>query len=414
MKMLRNNILLLLLVLLCQIDGVSQVPSVINVEIDWMEGGFPFHSHKPNQDEIDAVVRMFACQGITLNVVLSNNVGHVTVLKRNPLFCGISLFDYYGEDSFGEIKDNNFGRTGGGWHYALFAHQYEDDECSASGSSGLANDSEDLVVTLGSFSGQIGTPWDRAATFAHELGHNLGLSHVGDLDEESTGPYLITLPSIMSYAFQLAGVRTQLECMKVVPPGSTLFKDLDYSHGTACTLYEPAMDERIGMGITPVDWNCNSVIDSLPVNQDLSNSRNTSGNFWCGLNGPRTFLRDYDEWANIRDVTFSSKTSRSEPERVFSCITAEEVQTLAEAAGGCPQPTISNEACISNRMLYVRKGASGIQFGTCRNPFSTINFANLVSSDGDYIFVSPGNYNEALTISKRLLISGPGVIVIGE
>ena len=34
------------------------------------------HSHKPNQAEIDAVKQMFACQGYTLNVEISDALPH--------------------------------------------------------------------------------------------------------------------------------------------------------------------------------------------------------------------------------------------------------------------------------------------------------------------------------------------------
>ena len=49
----------------------KHVPTQINVEIDWMDNGS--HSHQPSTSEIDAVVQMFACQGITLNVDISNS-----------------------------------------------------------------------------------------------------------------------------------------------------------------------------------------------------------------------------------------------------------------------------------------------------------------------------------------------------
>ncbi|MBI4546642.1 MAG: hypothetical protein HY707_01575 [Ignavibacteriae bacterium] len=395
----------------------SQVPSVVRVEIDWMSGGTPYHSHKPTQAEINAVIQMFACQGITLTVVLSDSIGHINVLKRDPSNCSASLFSYSGANSYGAIKSANFDNSGGGWHYCLFAHQYEDQTCTASGSSGLANGSADFIVTLGSFSGQIGTPWDRAATFAHELGHNLGLSHVGSMDEDVTGPYIINLPSIMSYTYQLGGVKSRLECMGIVPSGLTLFKEMDYSHGYACTLNENALDEEFGMGISKIDWDCDGTVEAANVAQDISNARNTtkSNNFWCNLTGTRSTLTDYDEWSNIRDITASAELAKKYPEVEYSCITAEEAEALTVLFfSTCVQPSVTNESCVNDNMLYVKSGAGGSHTGTCTNPFSTLGSAQTNAGSGDYLYLAPGNYNEIITLNKRLLIVGPGGIVIGQ
>lgn len=149
-------------------------PTTINVEIDYMvltgSGG---HSHQPQQAEIDAVVQMFACHGITLNVVIDDPIGHITPIRwaTLPTTCtgDTTFFSCSGASSFATIKANNFDNTGGGWHYCVFGHSYN---CgSGLTSCGIAEVSgDDLVVTLGTFAGGIGTAWDRASTFAHELG----------------------------------------------------------------------------------------------------------------------------------------------------------------------------------------------------------------------------------------------------
>lgn len=410
------NLIFLSLIIFWFISPVNaQVPSVINVEVDWMSGGSPYHTHKPNQSEINAAIQMFACQGITLNVVLSDSVGHINVLKRNPSNCSASLFSYSGTNSYGAIKSANFDNSGGGWHYCLFAHQYEDQNCVTSGSSGLANGSADFIVTMGSFSGQIGTAWDRAATFAHELGHNLGLSHVGSMDEDTTNAYIINLPSIMSYTFQLGGVRSRLECMGIVPPGLTLFKEMDYSHGYACTLNENALDEEFGMGISRIDWDCDGTVEGTNVAHDISNSRNTTDPaFWCNLTGTRSILTDYDEWSNIRDNTASIELAKQYPYVEYSCITSEEAEVISKLLAACVQPSVSNESCTNDKMLYVESGAGGAHTGSCRNPFSSLGSAQTNAGSGDYLYLAPGNYNEILTLNKKLLITGPGSSVVGQ
>src|SRR5690606_25252122 len=80
-----NRLILLLLATLGLAPAAAQVPTVINVEIDYMgpviTGG---HSHRPSQAEIDAVVQMFACRGITLNVVIDDEIAHQYVMRRDP------------------------------------------------------------------------------------------------------------------------------------------------------------------------------------------------------------------------------------------------------------------------------------------------------------------------------------------
>lgn len=125
-------------------------------------------------------------------------------------------------------------------------------------------------MTLGDFSGEIGTAWDRAATFAHELGHNLGFGHAGEMDPNVLGPYVPNVPSVMTYFFQLTGVHTALQCNGLISKDAdeTLFKNLDYSYGCACDINEGALSESFGMGIISVDWNCDGQIGGT-VQQDV-------------------------------------------------------------------------------------------------------------------------------------------------
>ena len=55
--------------------GQLAAATVMNIEIDYMDstptGG---HSHGPQPDEIAAVVQMFACHGITLNIVVDQAI----------------------------------------------------------------------------------------------------------------------------------------------------------------------------------------------------------------------------------------------------------------------------------------------------------------------------------------------------
>jgi hypothetical protein len=280
--------------------AVSVSADTFNIEIDWMET--TGHSHKPSAAVIDAVVQAFACEGHTLNIDVDENIGHCNVLRRNPNDCDASLFSYDDNTicSFDQIKDTYFDHAGqSGWFYGVFAHQYENTDCETSGSSGLSNGGTYFIVTMGSFSGQVGTPFDNAATLMHEFGHNLGLSHCGnmycggdDSDPDYVGPYVPNMPSTMSYDYQLAGVETNLECHGLSIPDS-LFKEIDFSHGRMCGQNELDLDEFFGSGMVELDWDCDGTLESSEA-WDI-----TDRGSWCNSSGNMTNVFDYNEWANL-------------------------------------------------------------------------------------------------------------------
>jgi hypothetical protein len=251
---------------------------------------------------------------------------------------------------------------------------------------------------MGSFSGQTGTEFDQASTLAHEFGHNLGLAHCGsmncDVDDSGfVGNYTPNLPSTMSYRYQLAGVRNNM-LFNNLAPAEALFKNIDYSHGSMCSLNEDNLNEFFGTGMVATDWNCNGGLQ-LSVAQDITGG----GSGWCGAMGSTTLLHDLNEWATIGDPG----PLAGEPEEV-SCITAEEWELVKQElaiAGGASQPDLTVEACIGGKNVYVGP-LSMIPVGTCTFPHTSVQTAHDFSPDGSVFFLMPGTYNESgiVTLDK--------------
>ncbi len=396
----RGLVLALTLMLVLGLAAASRGAraATFRIEIDYMVGS---HSHRPQSAEIQAVQQMFACHGHTLVVDVSDAIPHYDVLKLDPGNSN-NFFNYSGvPNSFKAIKNQYYDHAGQpGWHYCIFGHNYETVDnfgvYFVTTSSGLgAVSGDDFVVTLGSFTGQIGTAFDRAATLAHEFSHNLGLTHCTLSSCLVIGPYGPNHASIMSYAYQLRGVRTALLCDGLIPPQTAyLFKDVDYSNGTMCSLNENALDETLGTTMQPVDWNCSNTF-STPVAVDLSSDQDLSGPRpgWCLNHGSRETIQDADEWASIVDVTATKAPVQLDDLPTVSCITAEEVARQSDK-WSCPAPALVTEACVGGRMLYASVGAGGIPTGDCDAPYGFVKAAMAAAAPNSALFLRPGIYSE--------------------
>jgi len=294
----------------------------VRVEVDWLKAGD--HNHKPAACELAAVQAAFARNGHTLIIEMSDeideSIANILIdFNSLPGMPGIPNFD---DGEWAALEATNRDHPAGtGWHYMIFGHWYSID-LGFTGSSGVAEIlGDEFLVSLGSFSGQVGKAFERASTFMHELGHNLGLRHSGSQDENVVGPSKPNYASIMSYSYQLDGVRNGILCegrASVVPP----FRNLDYSKGTLPALNEEMLIEMAGIGYGGVDWDCSGSIAGT-VMRDIS----TCCERCClGLEGgPKSTITDYNDWANIIDVAANSEILSKMPEAV-SCITPRETR----------------------------------------------------------------------------------------
>ncbi len=281
------------------------------IEVDWMDctvegsdcGAGDTHNHQPRQDAIDAVIQAFAnanvtnpdgSTGITLHVDINNAFPHTQFLAiPGSCFAGGTVnFDTVKEDpdNFGPENPRRFA-----YHYALFTH-LQDDSSTSSGCGELPGN--DFQVSLGGFSGGVGTFMDQAGTFMHELGHNLGLQHGGGNSVNRKPNYV----SVMSYTYQLSGIPP------TDPDGSgPLTARIDYSRQVLASLDESSLSEPAGVGAgtdtifyrcsagnrsangsAAVDWNCDGDTRDTGVSSDTNNDRTTST------------LDGFFDWANVK------------------------------------------------------------------------------------------------------------------
>lgn len=234
----------------------------IFVEVDQMPG------HELDSGSIDELVRAFAdapvinsngTRGVSLHILADDLLPHF-----DSTFLWIEL-DAFKNQFFGTQSERAspnaeaiVGAKRLAFHYAVFVHAICDEfdvdgdgQCGRlSGSTGRAElGGDDFVV---SFSPHGWPAANRASTFMHELGHNLGLRHGGGDDINCKPNYL----SVMSYTFQLSRIPTG------GPAAGRIGTRLDYSRQVLPTLDEAALDERSGLqdGMDWTIWNTGSCV----------------------------------------------------------------------------------------------------------------------------------------------------------
>lgn len=285
------------------------------LEIDWMTG------HFPSTSAISQVVTAFknspvrwapgqAINGIVLHVFIDNEISHVNELRYThaiePSFTGLKLENFgTASERTGSVADIEQRLTAKRqiFHYVMYTHNQ-----FGSTSSGYADrPGNDVVMSLGSFAGKVGSTNQQSGTLMHELGHNLGLFHGGDEDVNCKAPYV----SVMNYPHQF-------------PLGEGGFianRPLDFARVAPSQIVESALREdvnsmnHLGNSLTSVVGGKKSDGTVLGPTTFLTKTRidwNRDGDVNDGTYGQNTRF-----FAGIPECSDSSVRSSSQPVKGF-------------------------------------------------------------------------------------------------
>jgi hypothetical protein len=326
-------------------------------EIDYMAG------HRPSDASLDKIYNAFLNSpgGKTLHIQLDEQLPHVNIISSSgiPTAPGYDQLKYWwfgtqperGNVSLPTNFETNSWMTGirsqkgQVFHYVIFAHQQQGN----TGSSGIAEmPGNDIMVSLGSFTGKVGTRDQQEGTLLHEMGHNLGLDHGGNDGVNCKPNYL----SVMSYSRQfsdLVGTRP-----------------LDYSQSSLNTLNEGQLVESNGIsqslpinlqtvygpptlivttaGTSPINWN-----KVAPSTETVTMDINNMGTTGCpaSISPPQT-LYGFNDWGftlklfDHGGVGSSNGTSAPCPPGISCNLVVSPITCASTISTGCNSASSNN------------------------------------------------------------------------
>lgn len=320
--------------------GANKNHKDVFVYVDWLEGT---DNHRPDDATIKKVVDAFAAapvdnaaggRGVNLHVVMGHKITeNATTSEIGSVFADCN----YNWSEFDGLKAANFpAKDVPLFHYMLFAHDLPQFPCLGNGRPSGISRNNDLNFPGGASDFLVGLAgWEtyfnsqhlgadairtvRAATFMHELGHNLGLGHGGlqidGADNVLGSDHTNGKPnhlSVMNYAFSSRGLLKQND-MGVLTPGL-----LDYSRFTSADLPdldENALHETTGLGASAAAAGYGSYYYCNGGDTATVIARSQAGVDWNCNGGPpeaaaiataihngtaRTNLHTVNEWAHLR------------------------------------------------------------------------------------------------------------------
>ncbi len=383
--------------------GASKNHKDIFIEIDWMDCALmgsdcaagDTHNHQPNAAAITAVINSFAnanvtnpdgVQGITLHVDVSNSFPH-----QNFLVIPNACFTAAAGTGFDAVKSNtaNFGPNNPrrfAYHYALFTHRQTSGDGGSSGCGELPGN--DFQVSLGNWTGQVGTVMDQAGTFMHELGHNLNLGHGGGDGVNFKPNYL----SVMSYTYQVSGIPP------TDPDGAgPLTARMDYSRSALPTLTEGALNEPSGIqdGTDNLFYSCpngtrTSGVGNAAVNWDCDVDA-TDASVAVDINGDgsQTGLTGFWDWSNIKydfqltsDYEDGAHTPLPFPEMDFTTFQQVISPDLAISLAAAPSVVLTGSTVVYTITVVNHRPTAAASVVVTDTLSSDVTFVSCASTGG--------------------------------
>jgi len=315
----------------------------IYLEIDYMD------NHRPNAQAIAEVIAAFANapvgpgSGIRLHIQTDDNDSQFIPHAADTPFPGANTATAFG---FDQIKAKFYGTETErgdpnwltwGWkqkkqvfHYALFVHERR----GFVGTSGVSEIyGNDLMISLGSFAGHVGSKDEQAGTLMHELGHNLKLDHGGPWPQTTFPTSTINCKpnylSVMSYARQTPDLvyDRQLDYSRkqlgTSVAGSISLFESDLNENNGVGSYSPNDEQHVVYGSSPpgpstpplilpytgivspfdgrVNWNQNTIDTDIGITVNLNQIVSPyTGLVVCSSTASNEELRGYEDWTNIR------------------------------------------------------------------------------------------------------------------
>lgn len=368
------------------LSGADPLRKDIFVEIDYMQG------YKPNQTAINAVVAAFNKAPVSNPDGINGINLHVTTDDQIPLHTNMNIWNDFDSNKttwFGTAAERSSPNSAAILNAKKFVYHYNlwIDQQFGTSSSGVSElPGNDFAVSLST--DVTSNDWQEG-TFMHELGHNLGLHHGGNVDTNCKPNYL----SVMSYSRQVSTFIAN--------------RNLDYSNSTLSSLDETNLSEPAGISATnpvqttifwngattqltqtgiPVDWNGNGQTTDTGVVQDINNIPGT-----CATDGHEV-ENGYLDWNNLQ---YNFTGDRNFPNGAHSGI-PEELTTNQMEYG------LIYNIEIVDKMLSNTVDSDFVNAASAKDLKNDLHNKLMLDENGAYLSAKNHNYKNAIIALKKL------------